>query len=469
MSMLMDRPTDANPPASSPISSPVGGTPLPAPRRGRLNDTDVLAVLSAFAFLVVGTWSAHGGLRALGAWDTAWTSLASLSGLLTSAVALVALVLVARPRSIERRYGLDRLFVWHRILGDSMGLLLAVHIAVSLVAWSRDLGFADAVSQLTGAEPYMALATVGAFLVGVVVITSLKSVRRTLSYETWWFVHLLAYAGFAIAFSHTITLGTDFADDPVARWIWISLHVAVAALLLVSRWGATVMSLVRPLRIRSVTRLNPDTVAVEIGGKSLRRRSGAAGQFCFLRPMARGLWWQAHPFSLSAAPTIDTLRFTIKDRGDATSSIGSLRPGRRVAVEGPFGAVTPEVLEGRKALFVVGGVGVAPAVAMLQSLGPGHEPVVLYRAHSESDLVHVDELHDLCERLGGRLRTLVGPTARLAVKDPFSASVLSTVVPDIADRGVVVCGPDRLVHAARAGAKACGVPPSNIHSEHSWW
>jgi len=461
MSMLMNH--------SSDNGSSMTTIPLATPRAGRLNDTDLLAVLSAFAFLVVGTWSAHGGLRALTSWDTAWTSAASLSGLLASALALVALVLVARPRSIERRYGLDRLFVWHRILGDSMGLLLAVHVAVSLVAWTRDLGLADAVSQLTGAEPYMALATVGAFLVGMVVVTSLKAVRRTLSYETWWFVHLLAYAGFAMAFGHTITLGSDFADDPVARWTWISLHVTVAALLLLSRWGSLAMSIVRPLRIHSVTRLNGDTVAVEIGGKSLRGRSGAAGQFCFLRPFARGLWWQTHPFSLSAAPTTDTLRFTIKDRGDATSSIGALRPGRRVAVEGPFGAVTPDVLDGRKALFIVGGVGVAPAVAMLQTLDRTHEPVVLYRAHSESDLVHVEELHELCERLGGRLRTLVGPSARLAVKDPFSVSVLTTVVPDIAERGVVVCGPDRLVHAARAGAKACGVPSSDIHSEHSWW
>jgi ferredoxin-NADP reductase len=108
-------------------------------------------------------------------------------------------------------------------------------------------------------------------------------------------------------------------------------------------------------------------------------------------------------------------------------------------------------------------------LAMLERLGPDHEPVVLYRAHSEKDLVHLDDLRAATERLGGRLLTLVGPTAKLAVSDPFSARVLTAAIPDVADRAAVMCGPDRLLHAARAGLRAAGVPKSRIHSEHSWW
>ena len=52
----------------------------------------------------------------------------------------------------------------------------------------------------------MALATVGTALIAVVTITSLRAVRRRLAYETWYFLHLLAYAGFALAFGHEIAL-----------------------------------------------------------------------------------------------------------------------------------------------------------------------------------------------------------------------------------------------------------------------
>jgi predicted ferric reductase len=223
------------------------------------------------------------------------------------------------------------------------------------------------------------------------------------------------------------------------------------------------------LRITSIESVGHKTVAIEVSGKSLQHREGDAGQFCFVRPLKKGLWWQSHPFSMSAAPTKDRIRFTIKDRGEATHSITQLVKGTKVIVEGPFGVVTPDVLEGSKALFVVGGVGVAPVLAMVQRLVPDHEPIVLYRAHSEKDLVHFEELKVAVERLGGKILTLTGPTAKLAVKDPFSAKVLTAAIPDVAQRAVVLCGPDRLLHASRTGLKAAGVPVARIHSEHVWW
>jgi ferredoxin-NADP reductase len=140
-----------------------------------------------------------------------------------------------------------------------------------------------------------------------------------------------------------------------------------------------------------------------------------------------------------------------------------------VAVDGPYGVCTPDITTGRKVLFVVGGVGIAPARAMLEVLPPSAEPVVLYRAHSEADLVHHDELVALAARRNGRVLTLVGPSASLSVRDPFSAATLRHAVPDVADRVAVLCGPDRLLSAARTGLRRAGVPSSDLHFEHSWW
>ena len=440
------------------------------PRPSRLGDTDIAAVLAAYSLCVVGLGSVHGGMSKLAqGWGPAWKSVTSLSGLLTSAVALLALILVGRPLSLERRFGLDRMFVWHRVLGDTMGLLLGIHVLAGTVAWASDSGWKSAIIDLTGGTAYMALAFVGALLMGVITVTSLKSFRQKLSYETWYFVHLLAYVGMAISFGHEIYLGSDLSSDNVARWFWVGIHVAVILLMLLARWGRTLMAMVRPLRVASITNVGHKTVAIEVSGRSLAHRQGDAGQFCFIRPLKRGLWWQSHPFSMSSAPTKDQIRFTIKDRGEASHSITQLTVGSKVIVEGPFGVVTPEVLDGSKALFVVGGVGVAPVLAMVQRLGPDHEPIVLYRAHSEKDLVHFEELKSALERLGGKILTLTGPTAKLAVKDPFSAKVLTAAIPDVAQRAVVLCGPDRLLHAARSGLKAAGVPACRIHSEHVWW
>jgi len=457
------------------MAAPTTLRPAPArrvqpPKSTRLTEWDLAWVLGAFATVVTGIWVVHGGLAGFGDGTSgAATAITQLSGLYASSMGLLGLVLVARPSILERRYGLDRLFNWHRVLGEAMAVLIGVHVAAGIVSWQIDGQWGAAIADLTGRQPYFAGATVGALLIGVVTVSSLRSVRNRLSYETWYFLHLAAYLGFALSFGHMIVEGSDFADDSTARWAWVLLHVAVAVMLVIGRWGRVISSTLRPLRVVEVRRVSPDACTVRLSGRRLHAWRGASGQFCFLRPMTRDGWWHSNPYSLSAAPTVDELRFTVKERGDASARLLSLRPGARVAVDGPYGVCTPEVFDGRKVLFVVGGVGIAPVRALLEDLPAGCEPVVLYRAHRTEDLLHVDELDVLTARHGGRVLQLVGPSATLAVRDPFSPAALRRAVPDVADRIAILCGPDRLLQAARAGLTRAGVDRDDIHYEHAWW
>jgi predicted ferric reductase len=142
--------------------------------------SDIVALATAIGLGIIALWVGHGGVGALlDGWVSFWTSLTQISGLLPSALGLAGLVLVARLRPIERRVGLDRLFIWHRIIGESMAILVAVHIAAALVSWSAGgVGVITAVQEVTGREPYMATATVGALVIGLVTLSSLASIRR---------------------------------------------------------------------------------------------------------------------------------------------------------------------------------------------------------------------------------------------------------------------------------------------------
>ncbi len=473
-------------PTTRGASNPSGVTPFPTvppragndatryraldrPSRARLLTTDIAAIAAGISLLVIGLWVRDGGVAALFRGATPmWTSLAQITGLTASGVGLAGLYLVARPKALEQRYGIDRLFIWHRILGESMAVLIAAHVATSIVAWQADLGWWSAFRELTGRASDTATATVGALLIVLVTLSSLRSIRQRMAYETWYFLHLTAYVGFTLSFFHQLSLGSDVGTG-TTRWLWILLHVAVGVGLLVGRWGRLFNAARHPLTVLGVTELNDDTVALHIGGPNLSKVKADAGQFFVLRPLALRLWWQAHPFSLSNAPAVDGLRFTVKSRGDASAAITGLRPGTKVIVEGPYGSHTPEGLTGTKAFMIAGGVGIAPIRSLLERLNEDTEPIVLIRARHASELVHLDEIRALAERINGRVHVLVGPTALLAGRDPFAPENLRRLAPDLAERHALLCGPERLLHAARAGVCAAGVPAAHIHYERPWW
>lgn len=443
---------------------------LPAPARSRLIDTDLAALVTAYVLCIVGMWIRHGGWAGLtGGWDTAWASLSRITGLITSGLAIVGVVLVGRPTSLERLFGMDRLFVWHRVIGDLVGILLIAHVATGSTDWIIHSGLRRTVSDFIGGEPYMGLATIGGAITALVILSSLKSLRNRLSYETWYFLHLAVYIGFGLSYGHQIVLGTDLAEDRVARVFWAVLHVVALASVLWGRWGRLARAWIRPLRVEDAIAVAPGVVALHLSGPPLRKMRASAGQFFFLRPIRRGMWWKSHPFSLSATPTTAGLRFTIKSLGDGSTAVMALPHGTKVVVEGPYGATTSAALNDRRGVFVVGGVGVTPVRAMLEDLPAGSEPLVLYRARRTADLVHLDEMQDLARRTGGQVVTLVGPTAGLADRDPFSPERLRALVPDLTERVAVLCGPERLIHAARRGLLAAHVPTEQIYYERVWW
>ncbi|MFM7409556.1 MAG: ferric reductase-like transmembrane domain-containing protein, partial [Actinomycetota bacterium] len=161
------------------ITSPVVATqPLLPPAASRVLDTDVGAVIGALTLVVVGLWARHGGVSSLGGSATdVFTSLASLTGLFASEAGILGLLLITRTPKLERRYGLDRLFNWHRLLGEAMAILIVAHIVTSIEAWADPTGVVTAIKDLSGREPYMALTTVGTALLLIVTVTSLKFFR----------------------------------------------------------------------------------------------------------------------------------------------------------------------------------------------------------------------------------------------------------------------------------------------------
>jgi methane monooxygenase component C len=182
------------------------------------------------------------------------------------------------------------------------------------------------------------------------------------------------------------------------------------------------------------------------------------------------------PYSIAnAAQGGHDLEFFIALRpGGAFSEAIKAMPGEgaMVTVEGPFGGFMLHD-DRRESVFVAGGTGLSPVLAMLRKLAaddPGHPATLIFGVGSEDELFAQNEIGDLTAICPG-LKTL------LAVDRPGNAwtGLRGTAVdalaeeivqaPNSRERRYYLSGPAPMVEAAQAVIRRFDIPSSAIHRE----
>jgi ferredoxin-NADP reductase len=206
-------------------------------------------------------------------------------------------------------------------------------------------------------------------------------------------------------------------------------------------------------------------VSVFITGRDFDRLRAEPGQFFRWRFLTRELWWQSHPYSLSAMPRPDLMRITVKARGDHSDSMARLVPGTRVIAEGPYGAFTPSV-SSRRVLLIAGGVGITPIRAMFAALPKRMSEgiTLLYRASHPRDVVFSRELDAIATDRNAALHYVIGSRAELGY-DPLAPLHLMRMVPGLHRYEAYVCGPPGMTATAVESLRAAGIPRRRIHRE----
>jgi len=452
-----------------PLTTPKPATKTPSAHRPghapRPIVADILGALAGLGFgltlaLVVINESS-GSLASPGGW---FTAAGRTSGFLGSYLMLLMVFLIARIPWLERAVGQDQLVRWHRRIGGWPIVLIALHVVFVTLGYSKvdHVSWVRQMDMFIFHYPDILASLVGFALLIMVGVSSYRIVRRRQAYETWWVVHLYTYLALALAFAHQVVTGLAFLHHPLAKSFWIGLWLVGALAIAAFRFGLPLVRNLRyQLKVVSVDEDVPGVFSIVLTGKRLSNLAVSGGQFFQWRFLTKSLWWQAHPYSLSALPNPPFIRVTIKDVGDHSGAIAQLRPGTRVFAEGPYGAFTHHRRTSDQVVLIGAGVGITPLRALLEDLPAKVGVTVITRGSQESELVHRDEISDLVTERGGVLHELVG--SRHGVK--LDVAAIRRMVPGIAGSDVYICGPAAFTDHVASTLGKLGVSSDRVHTE----
>ena len=356
-----------------------------------------------------------------------------LTGLWSMGLMGLIMVLALRLPLIERPLGgMDQVYRLHKWAGMGAGITAVLHWGVKegggliKATWGREGKPArDAVLPwFTDARDLAKDLGEWAFY-ALLVLIALTLLQRLLAYRPWRLTHRampLLYLGFVF---HALAL------TPLAYWA-LPLGLLQAGLLTLGS-AAALWSLAGGIGLRrrhgahihSVQLLGqgPDAPLEVVCALPESWPGHCPGQFAFVCfDRAEG----AHPFTIASAPGAlgqsprgeALLRLVIKPLGDYTRTLARrLQAGQGVDIEGPYGRFDGRGSRARQQVWVAGGVGVTPFIALLEARQPG---LATADARLQPVQMHYCTRDAARDALLGRLQTLCAqaePAVTLTVHD----------------------------------------------------
>ena len=336
----------------------------------------LLVFLGPSLFVLISSLGATGNKAAL---------LGQLAGLTALSWLSLAILLPARLRSLERTMGQDRLVNFHRIMACLVFMSVVAHVVLVNVGGLLPLR-ADVPSWALVLGQLTALGILGG-VIGAALQSSIFP-----DYNKWRYLHRSLALLVVTATVHGLFLGTHLRFYPMNG---VYLFLLVFALLLTAYRRFYIPQNLTSYEVAKVQSAADKVLSITLKPEKTAIEEPEPGQLAYLTMSFDGTSPEEHPFTISSHKD-NELTFTVKQSGDFTSKIGSLKEDAKVLVEGPYGCFGHNLSEAKSFLFVAGGVGITPLFAMYNHLKANNDErrgLFITAARHRSDLIFGQELH----------------------------------------------------------------------------
>ncbi len=390
------------------------------------------------------------------------------------------LIISARPKFIEKHFGMDRLYRFHAWMAViSLGLVI-VHRQTKL-AW---IGFAPSTAQIAAILFILAVLFALIFLADTALrkltfiraIINFSNQKLGVSFNRAVLFHNITVIASLVMALHVLATGAAGTYPPV-RIFYLGYFSLGAGFYVYHK-------LIKPWRlnrliyqVESVTEELPNIRTIKLTPPSEREiLTYQPGQFAFITPLGGEVAREEHPFTISSSPVNPSgITFTIKELGDFTARLGKLQTGSPFRVDAPYGYFSyTNYPSDRSLVFIAGGIGITPILSMLRTLREStsqRQVVFLWAVNQASELFCQDELKTMMAQMPSFTwhpivafdDTWDGESG-FVDKDKIQRLVLNPRA-DQQALDYYICGPPVMMKLVIGHLKDLGVPADCIRSE----
>jgi predicted ferric reductase len=398
-----------------------------------------------------------------------WRDFSVALGFVGLSMAGMQFIPTARLNILSDLFDMDRLYKMHHLFSVVSVFLIFLHPIILVFNNPYTLLLLNPFTAPWRAQAGL-IGLAGLLLIG---ITSVLRKEVKLGYDLWHSLHdLLAGIIAVFALVHIFKVNY-YTATPVMTFVWIFEAAIWVGMTLYVRVIKPVKMSRRPFLVDRIITETPNTWTLVLKPDGHEGLDFNAAQVAWININTSPFRLHRNPFSISgSAHRKDELKFTIKALGDFSSSIGELKGGERVYVDGPFGNFSLEDPKTREGLVLLaGGIGSAPIMSILYTMSDSQDkrPVYLfYGNYDEANIIFKDELERLKKELNLNIIYILEEPPPGDQYEPgfITKEMLDKYLPD--DRHLLyyfVCGPLPMIDAIQKHLMILQIPDIQITTE----
>jgi len=398
-----------------------------------------------------------------------WRDLSVLLGFLGLSIAGMQFIPTARIRFLGDAFDLDRMYKAHHVLSVLSVLLVFLHPVLLVVNNPYTLLLLNPITA-----PWRAQAgIIGLAALILIAITSVLRKELRMDYNAWHALHDLLALGIAVfALIHLVKVNY-YMSTPAMQAAWFAEAIIWIGLTLYVRVFKPLDMKRHPFKVAEVIEELPETWTLVLHPDGHDGYDFNAGQVAWLNIGTSPFTLHRNPFSISgSAHRKNELRFAIKNLGDFTSTIGELKGGETVYVDGPYGSFSLDSQSAKKGLVLLaGGIGIAPIMSILHTLADNKDSRNVYLFYGNRDDMSIAFYNEI-EKLKGHLNLTVKhvlevPSEKIECEQGYvTLELLQDTMPDdYREYHYFICGPLVMIDVMEKYLQTPQISRSQITSE----